>query len=222
MKPPPNFNRLARAYKWMELASFGPWLWRCRCVFLDELDACRNALLIGDGDGRFTARFLTQNLLVRIDAVDASRAMLQALARSAGPLAGRVRLHLADARLLEPPSPPYDLVVTHFFLDCLTSDEVASLAEKLRGCVTPSARWLISEFAVPGGWFGRLLARPVIAGLYLAFWLLTGLSVRRLPNHRDALTKIGFRLIRHREWLGGLLISELWTLESPGANSPSA
>ncbi|MGA8728529.1 MAG: methyltransferase [Terracidiphilus sp.] len=222
MKPPPNFNPLARAYKWMELASFGPWLWRCRCVFLGELGTCRNALILGDGDGRFTARFLRQNPAVQIDAVDVSRAMLEALARNAGTLTGRVRLHLADVRRFEPPSPSYDLIVTHFFLDCLTSDEVAALAEKLRGRMTPSARWLISEFAVPRGWFGRLLARPLIAVLYLAFGLLTGLSVRRLPNHRAALTQVGFNLIRQRELLGGLLISELWELGPREVDSPGA
>ncbi len=222
MKRPPNFNRLARAYQWLELASFGPWLWRCRCAFLDQLGSCCNALLIGDGDGRFTERLLMQNLHVHIDAVDASRAMLQALAHRAGSMSGRVRLHLADARQLKPPSPPYDLVATHFFLDCLTSDEVSALAARLRTCLTPSARWLISEFAVPGGCFGWLVARPVISTLYFAFWLLTGLSVRQLPNHRNALTQVGFTLIRQHEWLGGLLVSELWTLDPREADSPHA
>ncbi len=220
MKSPPNFSRLARAYKWMELASFGPWLRRCRCAFLNELGTSRNALILGDGDGRFTARLLRQNSAVRVDAIDASRAMLAALARDAGDQRDRVHLHLADARLFNPPSPPYDLVVTHFFLDCLTSEEVAALATKLHKSVTPSARWLISEFAVPRGWFGWLVARPLISGLYLAFWLLTGLTVRRLPNHGAALLKAGYSLTRRREWLAGLLVSELWTLQLPNEESP--
>ena len=139
--------------------------------------------------------------------------MLAGSGRARRRLSGRVRLHLADARLFVPPNPPYDLVVTHFFLDCLTSEEVAGLAARLRESVTPSACWLISEFAVPRGWFGWLIARPIISGLYFAFGLLTGLSVRRLPNHRAALMKAGFRLTRHREWLAGLLVSEFWTLQ---------
>ena len=217
--PPPNFNRLALPYKWMELASFGPWLWRCRCAFLDDLSACRNALILGDGDGRFTARLLRKNPAVQIDAVDASQTMLQALSRATCDQSDRVRLHLADARLFNPPRPPYDLVVTHFFLDCLTSEEVAALAARLRESATPSALWLISEFAVPRGWFGLLIARPLIAALYFAFWLLTGLSVRRLPNHRAALMQAGFSMTRQRKWLAGLLVSELWTIDPPAADS---
>ncbi|MFZ0747214.1 MAG: class I SAM-dependent methyltransferase [Terracidiphilus sp.] len=214
MKPPPDFNRLARVYRWIELATFGPWLWRCRCAFLNELSSSRTALIIGDGDGRFTARLLHENPAVLIDAVDASKAMLSALVRNAGDSAGRVHVHLADARQWKPAAPPYDLIVTHFFLDCLTTGEVASLAAQMRPCVTPSAHWLVSEFRVPGGWFGWLVARPLIAGLYTAFRLLTGLSVRRLPNHRKALAKVGFTLMRQHHWLGGLLVSELWQAES--------
>jgi hypothetical protein len=210
MSPPPDFNRLARLYRWMELASFGPWLMRSRCAFLDQMRGSRAALVFGDGDGRFTARLLNQNPLVHIDAADASQAMLLALFRNAGIHSARVRTHQADARTWHPPSPPYDLIVTHFFLDCLTTDEIAALATRLGPCVTHSALWVVSEFAIPGGWFGHLVARPIIAGLYLAFRLLTGLRVRRLPEHRKALHQAGFTLLLQHSLLGGLLVSELW------------
>jgi SAM-dependent methyltransferase len=212
----PNFDHLAHIYRWMEMVTFGPWLLRCRCAFLGKLASRRNALVLGDGDGRFTARLLRENPVVLIDALDASFAMLMALVRNAGLNAGRVRVHQADARRWPPAGPPYDLIVTHFFLDCLTTDEVTTLATRLRPCVTPEALWVVSEFAVPPGPFGRLVALPVVSGLYLAFWLLTGLSVRRLPNHRVALAKAGFSLVRQRCWLGGLLLSQLWAPESSG------
>ena len=107
--------------------------------------------------------------------------------------------------------PPYDLIVTHFFLDCLTTPEVQSLAESLHAAVSPAAVWVVSEFAVPPGWFGRLIARPLVSGLYLAFGWLTGLAVRTLPDHSQALRKAGFTLQNRRRWLAGLLIAELWS-----------
>ena len=206
----PDFGRLAGIYRWMELASFGPWLQRCRCAFLDELRGCRNALVLGDGDGRFTERLLRANAEVRIDAVDASEAMLLALVRRAGADAGRVRPHCADIRGWAPDGGPYDLVVSHFFLDCLTTEEVRALAGRVRGAVGPEAIWVVSDFAVPKGLFGRLVARPVVWGLYWAFGLLTGLRVRRLPEHGEALQRCGFRLEQRRDWIWGLLVSEVW------------
>jgi cyclopropane fatty-acyl-phospholipid synthase-like methyltransferase len=195
----------------MEYATFGPWLWRCRCFFLPVLKGCRHALVLGDGDGRFTARLLAANSSVGVEAVDASPSMLGALIRRAGRHGARVSTHCADLRCWQSDSPLYDLIVTHFFLDCLTTQEVRNLAERLRASIEPSALWVVSEFAAPHNRFGRIVARPVISLLYAAFGLLTGLKVRTLPDHSAALRDAGFMLEQRRRWLGGLLVSELWS-----------
>ena len=212
MRRAPSFDRIAPIYRWLEMATFGSALWRCRCAFLDDLRSCRNALVIGDGDGRFTARLLEINPAIRIDALDASLEMLRLLVRRAGPNANRVSAHQADARQWRPSGPRYDLVVTHFFLDCLTTEEVAALAQTIQTCSARSSRWIVSEFAIPSGWFGWLVARPLITALYRAFRLLTGIEVQRLPNYRHAMTESGFKLNAHRNSLGGLLVAESWVL----------
>jgi hypothetical protein len=70
---------------------------------------------------------------------------------------------------------------------------------------------VVSEFAVPDGWLGRLLARPLVAGLYWSFGILAGLRVRCLPDHAAALSANGFAIEERRAWLGGLLQSERWS-----------
>jgi len=210
MNAPADLNRLAGCYRWMEWATFGPWLSWCRETYLDRMLSSRRALILGDGDGRFTARLLRANRQVEIDAVDASTAMLRALIRGAGPHAHRVRAHCADIRLWQPPNPPYDLVVAHFFLDFLTTEEVQGLAMRLQGLVTPDAHWVVSEFAIPRSRMGGAMAQPVVDGLYFGFRQLTGLAVRSLPDHRSALRGAGFELQAQRPRLGGLLVSELW------------
>jgi ubiquinone/menaquinone biosynthesis C-methylase UbiE len=196
----------------MEWASFGPHLQRCRCAFLPLLADCRHALVLGDGDGRFTARLLSTNLQVQIEAVDASSAMLNELIHRAGPNAGRIRTQCADVRNWQPAANGYDLIVSHFLLDCFTTSEIEQLAETIRHAAAPSAVWVISEFAVPANTFGRFLAGPLVAGLYAAFGLLTGLKNRKLPNHRKALRSSDFHLCEERRWLRGLLVSELWKI----------
>jgi SAM-dependent methyltransferase len=206
----PNFDRLAKIYLWVELLTFGPFLSRCRQAFLSELRTVRRAVVLGDGDGRFTSELLRLNSQVRIDAVDASPAMLHALLAGAGQNAGRVSPHCADIRNWQPANQLYDLVVSHFFLDCLTTEEVRALAVKLHGAVAPSAMWIVSEFAVPRNLFGRWVARPLVWLLYRAFGLLTGLKIRSLPDHHVALRNAGFTLTRRQTWLCGLLVSEMW------------
>lgn len=224
MSAPADFDRLAGPYRWMEFASFGPVLWWCRCAFLGELGDRRRVLVLGDGDGRFTARLLRENPAVEVDAVDASPAMLRALVRRAGRNADRVRTHAADARNWRPAEgwdstpagamgAPFDLIVTHFFLDCFTTGEVEMLARRMRRLGTGSLVWVVSEFAVPPGWYGRLIARPLIRALYAVFNWLTGLTVLDLPDYAYALRKAGFTRRKQRRWLWGLLVSEVWCSE---------
>jgi ubiquinone/menaquinone biosynthesis C-methylase UbiE len=210
MNRSPNFDRLASVYRWMEMATFGCALWHCRCLFLDELRNCRTALVLGDGDGRFTARLLQENPHVRVEVIDTSKAMLRALLRNAGVHRHRISVHHADARQWLPGTSRYDLVVSHFFLDCLSTDEVTALAERLRPCTSDQTRWVVSEFAIPAGWFGKLVAQSLVTSLYLAFRLLTGLRVGRLPQHRSALSRAGFVLDQEFPSLDGLLVSEMW------------
>jgi len=219
-----NFDSLAHIYRWMELFTFGPYLARCRTAYLPDCASRRRALILGDGDGRFTAELLRTNPTIEVDAVDASPAMLKALLRRVAHHRGRVRVHCADIRDWQPPDPlsnePYDLIVTHFFLDCLSTEEIRSLAATLRSATADHAIWIVSEFSIPEHGPGRLAAAALVSFLYRAFGMLTGLSVRTLPDHAAALGQAGFNLKRRQARLHNLLISEIW---SPSAtNCPEA
>jgi SAM-dependent methyltransferase len=206
----PDFNHLAQIYRWMEWLTFGPFLQGCRTAFLSSLQQRRRGLVLGDGDGRFTSRLLRTNAHILIDAVDASDAMLSQLTKRVSFNSRRVHTHSADARTFQPAHHAYDLIATHFFLDCFTTSEVKRLACRLRRHAAPNALWVVSEFAIPSNLYGRAIARPLISALYLAFGLLTRLRIRELPNHHVALAQAGWSLVDQQKRLAGLLISELW------------
>ncbi|MFZ1939697.1 MAG: class I SAM-dependent methyltransferase [Terracidiphilus sp.] len=223
-RPAANFDSLAHVYRWMELFTFGPYLARCRTAYLPDCASRRRALILGDGDGRFTAELLRTNPTIEVDAVDASPAMLKALLRRVAHNRGRVRVRCADIRDWQPPDPSsnlrYDLIVTHFFLDCLRTEEVRSLAATLRTATADDAIWIVSEFSIPEHGPGRWAAAALVSFLYRAFGLLTGLSVRTLPDHASALGDAGFALKRRRTRLHNLLISEIWSPSA--ADGPKA
>ena len=207
-----NFDALAPVYRWMEWLSFGPCLGKCRNAFLESLRGAKSALVLGDGDGRFSARLLRDVPEVRVQAVDLSAAMLRSLVTRAGKNAGRVHTWNGDAREWRAGGARYDVIATHFFLDCLTTSEIVELASQLRLAAGPGTRWVVSEFAVPPSLLGRWIARPLIAFLYWAFFWLTGLEVRALPDYAVALQSAGFSLEQRRRFLGGLLVAEMWRL----------
>ncbi len=225
--PHPNFNRIARPYHLLERLSFGPALTRARLHYLPEVLDARRILALGDGDGRFLAHLLQHTPhLLRADAVDLSPQMLHLLNRrcqQSSPPATyrRLHLHCTDALtyLHNRPEtlPPFDLVVTHFFLDCLAEPDLRRLLAAATPHLTPDALWLLSDFRIPIG-PARLPAHLLVRSLYLAFRVLTGLQTTRLPDHAGALRSAGYLPLSVHHSLGGLLTSELWQRNKPFPN----
>ena len=208
----PNFNRIARLYRWLEYLTLGTALENCRTHYLPQLLDRRHALVLGDGDGRFLAQLLASNPDLHADAVDTSATMLQLLRQhceAATPnTTTRLRTQHANA-LTIPLEDSYDLVVTHFFLDCLTQPDLDTLISRINPTLTPGALWLISDFRIPNGLM-RLPARLLVRSLYLAFRLLTGLRTTHLPDYATPLTQAGLNRVAHQHRLAGLLTTELW------------
>ena len=199
---------------------------RCRFHYLQALrDApAAKALVLGDGDGRFLARLLAACPEATAEAVDASPAMLRLLRDRAARAGSDARLTTvcADARRFTPSASGYDLVATHFFLDCLTPSETEALIQRLAPHLAPGARWVVSEFQVPSGSRTRAaFAHTLIAGLYAAFRVLTGLRTRQIPPWRMLLAKAGFTCKASQPFLGGLLVTEIWQRAQATALAPS-
>jgi SAM-dependent methyltransferase len=211
-----NCDIIARWYRWLEYIGFGGALERRRYAFLTDVADAKRVLVLGEGDGRFLAKFVAprktpskhgENTVstpcLSVDYVDLSANMLELARSRAG--TDCVTYHQADALTIPLPAAHYDLVVTHFFLDCLDENDAAALVAKIGASVRPNARWLISEFREPAMW-----ARVIVGGLYFFFRITTGLRTRRLIGHHPLLTRAGFVLVREETGRFGLLASELW------------
>ena len=211
----PNFDGIARPYRRLEYLTLGRSLEDTRNHYLPQLQACRRALVLGDGDGRFLAQLLAINPHLQADAVDTSATMLQLLRQhcEAATPDAKARLHTHHANALtfplEDSEESYDLIITHFFLDCLTQPELNTLIHRIAKNINPGALWLISDFRIPPGLM-RSPAKLLVRSLYLAFRILTGLRTTRLPDYATPLTQAGLKQISHQHRLAGILTTELW------------
>jgi len=207
-----NFDLIARPYRTLEHITLGRALERTRLHYLPTAAHSTNVLVLGDGDGRFLAFLLAANPNLRATAIDTSAAMLRLLRQRCEatiPDADkRLRIVQSDA-LTFAPAESYDLIVTHFFLDCFSQLDLDSLISRLAPSLAPKGLWLLSDFHIPAG---RLAvpARIFVRGLYLIFRILTGLRVTQLPDHASPLTRAGLSRIASHSYLGGILTTELW------------
>ena len=140
--PAMNSDRIARIYRWVEYLSFGGALQACRVMYLKDVAGRRRALLCGDGDGRFLAELLRTNREVCVDFVDLSAGMVGVAQRRVGAMGpeagGRTNFHVGDLRKLKANAgADYDLIATHFFLDCFDERDTGYVARRLASVAGP-------------------------------------------------------------------------------------
>jgi SAM-dependent methyltransferase len=203
-----NCDGIARWYRALEHVVFGRALERRRFEYLNEVADARHVLILGDGDGRFTAEFVRRNSGATVESVDLSARMIAMASRGVGGYSTNVRFRVGDARSIAFEG-TYDLVVTHFFLDCFENDELNGLVERVAERCEVGARWVISEFGLPESGLERIAAWVLVRFMYFCFWFTTGLKVNRLPDYASALERQGFQVLRRSAVLGGLLVSEI-------------
>jgi len=208
-----SFDLLAPVYRGLEAVLAGGVLQRARTAHLSRIGPVRHALLLGEGHGRFLAALLAADANVRVTVVEASQGMIEAARRELRRLrvpTDRVEIVHADALTWAPPARHYDLVATHFFLDCFPPDKLATLLERIAGAAAADAVWLVSDFAVPRAGWRRWRARILHALMYGFFRVVTGLRARCVTPPDAWLAAADFTCETRVSYSFGLIESALW------------
>ncbi len=203
-----NTDHLAPFYQVLETLAFGPLLQRCRLAHLDQIPAPQHILLAGEGHGR-SLRACTERFPdSRITVVDSSTRMLETARKIHPP----DHIDFIHANLLDwqAPAARHDLIVTHFFLDCLTASQLPRIIDSLARSATDDAHWLVADFAIPPSGPARLAARTLLRTLYLFFKLTTRLQANTLVPPDPHLRTNGFSLHSRQPHAAGILKAELW------------
>jgi ubiquinone/menaquinone biosynthesis C-methylase UbiE len=209
-----SFDAIAPWYRTLEWIAFGGDLQRCRIACLKEIAAPRRALIAGEGNGRFLCELLRRHPGVEVDCIDASQRMLQLaqnrLERELPDRVQSVRFLQCDLTSWSPPEHHYDLLVTHFFLDCFAEAQLAGIVRKLARAATENANWLLADFCVPSEGTTRLRAQALLAVMYQFFRLTAAIGARHLVDPSPSLLSEGFTLAARHSFRKGMLKSEMW------------
>jgi trans-aconitate methyltransferase len=208
-----SFDAIAPWYRTLETIAFGNSLQRARVACLDEIGSCQRALIAGEGNGRFLAALLQSQPLIRIDCIDSSQRMLdrarQNVLETNPNQLDQVAFHRCSIASWSP-NDRYDLIVTHFFLDCFRTREVGNIIAQLAQASAPGATWLLADFRIPPTAFARTHARVWLAVMYRFFHHVAGIDARELVDPSPFLRVEGFTLEQQHLFRHGMLKSELW------------
>ncbi|MEP7014108.1 MAG: class I SAM-dependent methyltransferase [Verrucomicrobiota bacterium] len=209
-----SFDRVARSYRLLETLAFGQALQRARIQWLDNIPRPKRVLILGEGNGRFLCELLRVHPKIDIDCVDASTRMLSLaetrLRRSHPESCQHVRFIHADILQWSPPN-SYDLIVTHFFLDCFPRNELKAIVDKLAHAAAPGAVWLLADFDIPPvGIFAQMQATFLLRLMYLFFRYVAGITANALVDPSPHLEATNFILMSRRTFRVAMIKSELW------------
>jgi ubiquinone/menaquinone biosynthesis C-methylase UbiE len=211
-----SFEALAPHYRWLEFCLAGEKLQRCRTAFLEQVTEACNVLVVGEGNGRFLVECLCRCAHAKVTCLDASGQMLR-IARSRierlGLARGQVNFFQGDILTWRPAEGPFDLIVTQFFLDCFTSEQLELVVSKLSEAATPRVSWLLADFQVPGTGLRRVRAQIIHGLMYWFFRVITKLPARHLTPPDQFLTAQGFSLRERKVFELGLLHTDWWIRE---------
>ena len=124
--------------------------------------------------------------------------------------AARVDFVHADILDWPAPSAAYDLVVTHFVLDCFRPEQLARVLPSLAKAAAPQARWLLADFHEPAAGLPKWRRPAILEVMYLFFRWAASLPASELTAPDSLLAQCGFRLHERRTFEWGLLHSDMW------------
>jgi ubiquinone/menaquinone biosynthesis C-methylase UbiE len=208
-----SFDRIARPYRLFETIVFGAALQRARTHWIGTISPPKHAVILGEGDGRFLGELVAVHPETEIDCVDGSPRMLERARRRLlrRPLGSgkNVQFLQKDIRSWTPPR-AYDLVVTHFFLDCFPGDELEQIVEKTARAAGSGAVWLVSDFVLPAKGLPRLGARVLLTVMYAFFRVVAGIRAKDLIDPAPYLERNGFVRQSRRTFYAGMVTADLW------------
>jgi len=209
-----SFDSIAPAYRMLETIAFGGDLQRARVACLGEIGLPRRALIVGEGNGRFLCELLRLHPNLEVDCVDASQRMLelarQRIERELPARANQINFVPQDISAWSPPGHQFDLIVTHFFLDCFSETRIAEIVAKLSRAADMNAFWLLADFCIPARGAARLRAGLWLSAMYRFFRITVGIEATELADPSPFLREAGFALASQHLFRSGMVKSELW------------
>jgi len=203
-----TFDLIASSYPLLEQIIFGSALSRSRKLFAGRVTEGNNILLIGEGNGRFLLEIVKQTSSASFTVVDSSAKMLAAAARRIETIDRCARIELIHADILEWKSPAahFDRIVTHFFLDLFTPDQISRIVEKISRLATKDTLWINIDFTSAGQ---RLRQRLLMWAQYRFFRIAAGIEAPRLFDSLPYIRQAGWEILERRSLESGWISAHL-------------
>ncbi len=197
-----QFNFISQYYDLLNRLVFGTRLDKAKVSLFNHITEGNKVLFIGGGTGLSLLRLLSKNQNLAIDFVDSSSQMIS-IAKRRVKENGTVEFHITDIKQFDGSS--YDVIITEFFFDLFTKDNISKLIELLSQKLTKNGVWIDTDFRKPS----TLKNRATLKLMYLFFKITAKLKTNILVNTQPFFETNGFKIDKELKFNSGFISSQL-------------
>jgi len=202
------YDRIARIYDAFSGVLGGTYL-DSKYLFLEKIDAGDKVLYLGGGTGAnlpaIVERIGEEGKLVYMEL---SREMIKkAKSKTPASVLHRVEF-LQQGDFSKIPNEKYDKILTQYFLDILSDEDIHRLFQNINLRVDKRSQWIFLDF------FNVKARRVVLSTMIGFFRLFVGNPRTNLPQYADFFELYGWRMKEVKSVKGGFI--QAWSLERGG------
>jgi len=203
-----SFDKIAWLYDPLARLVFGDRLMRAQIAFLHQIKVGSRVLILGGGTGAIVSELLARQPDCHIAFVDASQAMLKRARKRLSQASSVEYIHGTEASI--PVGQPFDIVITPFYLDMFTEEQLPAVIQQIMKHLSPSSLWLIADFCSKDTTWKRMK----LSAMYAFFRFTTGIAARMLPDWNLAFKTQGWK--RSESFpVDGFIEGAIYTLMDP-------
>lgn len=208
-----NFSNITPIYDLLGTLAFAGRLHKSQQYMLELYPkSVENILIIGGGTGKFLTEIVSSIKFNELIYIDISPGMIKSarkkIVKNSPDQLSNIEFICGGINNL--PKKDYDLVITHYFLDCLTPESYLKIVEELKNSLKPTGLWSMVDFYNTNQ---DPLKKRFISLLYRFFHITCNLPSIQLTDFDSWFNKNMNRLNR-KEFIGGLLKSTLYKKEN--------
>jgi len=194
-----GYDILAPYYDRLAVLFVGKHIQHAQLKMLSHLSASKKLLILGGGTGWILPHLFRVNPKLEIHWIDTSEKMIARARTCAGnyPL-----IKFINGNETNVPDRDYDAVLTHFYVDLFTDEQLGKLIGEIKTRLTSNANWLVTDFEVH-----TTLQQIKVSLMYWFFRLVTGLKTRALPLWYKVFVERGFNVLETHSTKRGFIKS---------------
>ena len=192
---PPNYNPIAGIYDYLARFIFGESLKKAKHCHIIEMLTCKQILIVGGGSGSELLELEREGFTGKITFVEPSDMIEKAKSRNL-----KIDVEFVKKNWPFGETKKYDGVITPFFLDQFSGNELQRIMETLVNSLARDGLWLNTDFIPPETRFQKVLLNI----MYRFFRVVAGLKNNKLENFDVVFEKAGFFLVSeviYNQWV---------------------